>query len=84
MNAGFFRKARTGPVLSPAESARQGRAVKAAKDALTDNDTVRAFLNSHHSGLSGRPLDLAVASDAGLAAVESAISVHARRNPQSR
>ena len=74
---GFFRKARLGPVLSSHESARQGSAVRSAAAALADNDAVRHFLNSYHSGLRGRPLDLAVASDAGLKAVQAAIGVEA-------
>ncbi len=78
-----FRKARTGPTLSPEAFARQGQAVRAAAAALIDADQVRAFLNSHHDGLDGRPLDLAVASDAGLAAVEAAICIEARRGLQS-
>ena len=78
-----FRKARTGPVLSPEASARQGQAVRAAATALADMDAARLFLNSHHDGLDGRPLDLAVASDDGLAAVEAAICIEARRGLQS-
>ena len=77
-----FRKARTGPVLSRDEFARQGQAVKIAAAALADTDAVRAFLNSHHEGLSGRPIDLAVASAAGLAAVETAIGAEAGRAAQ--
>ena len=83
MSGGFFRKARSGPILSRDESARQGRAVRAAAAALADSDAVRAFLNSHHAGLRGRPLDLAVSSEACLKAVETAICVEARRSPQS-
>jgi hypothetical protein len=83
MSSRIFRKSASGPVLSPAQFARQGRAVRAASAALTDMDAVRVFLNSHHAGLHGRPLDLAVASDAGLAAVETAISIESRRCPQS-
>ncbi|MFL6843670.1 MAG: hypothetical protein ACJ8ER_02175 [Allosphingosinicella sp.] len=78
MSAGWPRKPRPGPVLSRDQFSRQGRAVRAASAALADNAAVRAFLNSHHEGLSGRPLDLAVASDAGLLAVESAIGEAAR------
>ena len=78
-----FRKKWSGPVLSPDEGARQGRVVRAATAALNDTEAVRLFLNSHHAGLCGRPLDLAVASEAGLAAVEAAICIEARRSPQS-
>ena len=73
MSAGWPRKRPPGPVLSRDQFSRQGRAVRAATTALADNGAVRAFLNSHHEGLRGRPLDLAVASDAGLLAVEAAI-----------
>ena len=79
MSARFaFRKARlSGPVLSSRQSARQGSAVRSAATALRDKDAVRAFLNSWHDGLSGRPLDVAVASDAGLEAVEAALAAAA-------
>jgi uncharacterized protein (DUF2384 family) len=72
-----FRKRRTGPVLSLEEGARQGQAVRAAQKALHSTEAVRTFLNSHHAGLSGRPIDLAVASQAGLLAVERAIAAQA-------
>ena len=75
-----FRKAKSsGPVLSRQESMRQGSAVRSAAAALGDPDAVRNFLNTFHAGLSGRPLDLAVASDAGLEAVESALGAEAVR-----
>ena len=77
-----FRKARKGPVLSRDQGVRQGLAARAAFNAL-GVDGARTFLNSHHRGLRGRPLDLAVASDAGLRAVETAICVEARRSPES-
>ena len=73
-----FRKAARGPVLSREQGARQGDAVKSALAAL-GNEDARAFLNGHHAGLRGRPLDLAVASDAGLSAVQAALCVEARR-----
>lgn len=81
MSARFtFRKARlSGPVLSSHESARQGSAVRSAAAALQDKDAIRAFLNTWHDGLSGRPLDVAVASDAGLEAVEAALAAVAAR-----
>jgi hypothetical protein len=68
-----FRKALTAPRLSDAEQARQGRIVRVAHSAFADTAVVRSFLNSHHDGLRGRPLDLATGSDAGLYAVEAAI-----------
>lgn len=72
MNA--FRKSHIGPVLSRDEGVRQGRAVRAAQAALGDIEAVRAFLNCHHQALDGRPIDLAVASEDGLARVEAAIA----------
>ena len=78
-----FRKARTGPVLSRDEGQRQGRVVKTALAALGSADA-RAFLNAHHDGLRGRPLDLALASDAGLEAVEAALGAEARRADAGR
>ncbi|HET9427098.1 MAG TPA: hypothetical protein VFO69_01940 [Allosphingosinicella sp.] len=79
MSANFtFRRSRpSGPVLSRQESARQGSAVRSAAAALRDHEAVRLFLNSYHPELSGRPLDLAVASDAGLVAVEAALAAEA-------
>jgi hypothetical protein len=74
-----FRKSRGAPVLSREESVRQGRAVRSAQATLGSVDAVRAFLNSHHLALDGRPIDLAVASDDGLAAVEGAIAAEHRR-----
>jgi uncharacterized protein (DUF2384 family) len=69
----LFRKARKAPALSREESVRQGKAVRAAQAALGSVEAVRAFLNSHNEALGGRPIDLAIASEAGLIAVETAI-----------
>jgi uncharacterized protein (DUF2384 family) len=68
-----FRKARKASTLSREESVRQGKVVGLAQAALGSVEAVRAFLNTHHEALGGRPIDIAVASDAGLAAVEAAI-----------
>lgn len=65
------------PRLTREEMIRQGRIVNVAQAALADLASVRSFLNTHHDGLGGRPIDLAVASDAGLAAAEAAIGHHA-------
>jgi uncharacterized protein (DUF2384 family) len=79
MSDPFRRRRRQGPVLSSDEGKRQGRAVRAAQ-ALGDVEAVRAFLNFPHETLGGRPIDLAVASEAGLAAVEAEIvAEHDRR-----
>ena len=73
-----FKKAYV-PRLSQAEQVRQGRVVKSAQATLVTAEAVRAFLNTHHDGLRGRPLDLAVASEAGLLAVEQAIMEQGKR-----
>jgi len=80
----MMRRKPLGPVLSRDESVRQGRAVRVAQAALVDIEAVRAFLNCHHQGLDGRPIDLAVASDAGLARVEAAIAAERLPLPAAR
>ena len=74
MNDPFRRRGRRGPILSPDEGERQSRAVRAAQAALGSVEAVRDFLNTPHARLEGRPIDLAVASEAGLIAVEAAIA----------
>jgi hypothetical protein len=71
-----FRKA--APMLPRESGARQGQVVRSAQAALGSTDRVRSFLNNHHAGLGGRPLDLATASAAGLVAVEAAIAEEAK------
>ena len=63
-----FSKRHDQPRLTAEQSVRQGRAVSAALKSLAAADAM-AFLNSDQDGL-GRPIDLAVESDAGLASVE--------------
>jgi uncharacterized protein (DUF2384 family) len=67
-----FRKAM--PMLARDAGIRQGSAVRAAQTAFGTTEAVRAFLNTPHAGLGARPIDLAVASADGLAAVEAAIA----------
>lgn len=74
-----FRKKFTENRLSPESAARQGKVARIAFEAL-GREGATAFLNGHDDALGGRPLDLAIASDAGLAAVEQAIA--ARREAQ--
>lgn len=83
MSSRIFKTSRSGSVLSREEAVRQGQVVRMAAVALPDTGAVRLFLNSHHAGLGGRPLDLAVASAAGLKKVETAICIEARHSPQS-
>lgn len=65
--------------LTPDQKRRQARIMRLAMDELGSADAIRGFLNDHHEGLGGRPLDLALASDAGLAAVEALIPAPAAR-----
>lgn len=81
MNDPFRKRGRKGPALSYDEGKRQGQAVRAAQAALGSVDAVRSFLNSHHPDLDGRPIDVAVASEAGLAAVEAAIASASAESP---
>lgn len=60
---------------SPDVMARQARLAGGAWKALGSREAVMAFLNTHHDGLGGRPLDLALASDEGLVRVESAMAL---------
>jgi uncharacterized protein (DUF2384 family) len=65
-----FRKRYDGVRLSPEAAQRQGQAAKLAWTRFGDSAAAVAFLNTHHDALGGRPIDLAVASPEGLAAVE--------------
>lgn len=74
--AKFFRKKFT-TVRLPADSAvRQGRVATLAFEKL-GRDAATEFLNTFDEALGARPLDLAVASDDGLRAVEQAIAKRA-------
>ncbi|WP_404713526.1 antitoxin Xre/MbcA/ParS toxin-binding domain-containing protein [Sphingomonas sp. MMS24-J13] len=69
-----FQKRSTQPRLSAEEAARQGRVSQLAFSALRQPQAVIAFLNTHNDALGGRPIDLAVASAAGLLSVEQALA----------
>lgn len=74
--AKFFRK-KFNAVRLPAESAaRQGQVATMAFLKL-GREGATEFLNTFDETLGGRPLDLAVASDDGLRAVEQAIAKRA-------
>jgi uncharacterized protein (DUF2384 family) len=60
--------------LSPDAAARQGKAATLAFEHFRDSAKVIAFLNTHDDALGGRPIDLAVESAEGLAAVAKALS----------
>lgn len=80
--AGASREAPTDWALSPDQRVRQREAVKRAFRALGP-DAARPFLDRYNSGLRGRPLDLAIASAAGLEAVTTALCVESRRGLES-
>jgi uncharacterized protein (DUF2384 family) len=73
----FFRSRREQPRLTPEQIARQGRVVSFALQSFTAPAAAMDYLNSDQAGL-GRPLDLAIASAEGLAAVEQALALRAR------
>ena len=66
-----FRRPFNAVRLAPDAAARQGRAASVAYDKFKDFAQVKEFLNAHNDDLGGRPIDLAVASPEGLAAVEA-------------
>lgn len=64
-----FRKRFDTVRLTPDAAERQGKAATLAWKVLGNRDDAVAFLNTHDDTLGGRPIDLAVASAAGLTAV---------------
>ena len=68
-----WRSAATKPRLSPDQAARQGGITTLAFQLLGGKDAALAFLNGADSALGGRPLDVAIATKAGFAAVEQAL-----------
>ena len=60
-------------LLDTDETRRRGLAVRLATTAHPATKAALDFLNSHHAGLGGRPLDVATASESGLAAVEAVL-----------
>lgn len=66
-----FRRPFNAVRLDPDAAARQGKAASLAYDKFKDFAQVKEFLNAENEALGGRPIDLAVASAQGLAAVEA-------------
>lgn len=60
--------------LPTEEAARQSAVVKAAFAALPAAGAATAYLNAPDDALGGRPLDIAIASDAGLKRVIAALA----------
>lgn len=71
-----FRPRQSGPRLTVDAAERQGRIVRLAFASFGGRDGAIAFLNARHETLGGRPVELAVASETGCAAVERAIEEH--------
>lgn len=71
-----FQPRRMMKKMDPVAAERQGRITMFAWKRL-GNEHAIAFLNAHDEALGGRPLDLAVASEDGLGAVERAIEARA-------
>ncbi len=69
-----FRKRFDTVRLSPEAAARQGKAATLAFEKFRDSAAVVAFLNTHNDALGGRPIDLAVESAEGLAAVTALLA----------
>lgn len=69
-----FRSHFSGPRLAVDAAERQGRVARLAWTSFGARDGAIAFLNDHHDALGGRPIDLAVESETGCAAVERAIA----------
>lgn len=74
-----FRRRYTTVRLTPEQAGRQGQVATSAFKAFGGRDAAVAFLNGHDEALGGRPLDLAVASPEGLAAVEEYLAAHTAR-----
>lgn len=64
-----FRRSVRKPALSAEQKQRQATVTAAAWRAFTSGQPMIAFLNSEHADLGARPLDVAINSDDGLAAV---------------
>lgn len=65
-----FRRPFNAPRLDPEAAVRQGKVANLAFEKFKDFAKVKEFMNTHDDTLGGRPIDLAVASAEGLAAVQ--------------
>ncbi len=68
-----FRDRFATPRLTADQAERQGRVSRMAFDALHQPQAVIAFLNTHDEALGGRPIDLAVAGEDGVARIKDAL-----------
>jgi uncharacterized protein (DUF2384 family) len=60
--------------MTPDDARRQSSIVQAAWKSFGEREPAMAFLNTHQDGLDGRPLDIATASDEGLATVQQLLA----------
>lgn len=72
-----FQRA-NGPRLTPDEMRRQGELATRAWLHFGERDAAVAFMNASHPDLDGRPIDLAVASDDGLARATAVLTATVR------
>ena len=68
-----FRNRSDAPRLTPEQAERQGRISRLAFERFQEPKAAIAFLNTHHTALEGRPLDVAITSQEGLMRVEAAL-----------
>jgi hypothetical protein len=66
-----FRRPFNAVRLDPAAAVRQGKLASLSYEKFRDFAKAKEFMNTHDETLGGRPIDLAVSSDEGLAAVEA-------------
>jgi uncharacterized protein (DUF2384 family) len=66
------------PRLDREQAGRQGTIATLAFDLLGGRDAAMAFLNQVDDGLGGRPLDIALASDAGFKLIEDAMRTRSK------
>ena len=66
-----FRKYRKTSLPTPDQSRRQSDVVRSAWRHFGQSAPMIAFLNTHHEVLAGRPLYIAIESDAGLEQVQA-------------
>jgi uncharacterized protein (DUF2384 family) len=69
----FFKSRYHTPQLAQDKAQRQGKVTHLAFSLLGGRDPAMAFLNAPNPTLGGRPLDVAMASQEGLASVMDAI-----------
>ena len=80
-----FRTYSKKPLPTAIEARRQSHALQSAWGHFGEAGPVIAFLNTHHEGLEGQPLHLAIDSDEGLARVKTLLNrMTVERQPETR